>query len=529
MELLIENIKLKPGESPEQLKQIISRLYSINTADISHFRIIRKSLDARKKRDIFFRYRVVIGISDELLGEALLQDKDISLYTKKEFPGAVQNLKGFKATIIGTGPAGLFCALRLIEAGAYVEIFERGKPIEERMKDISLLEKNGILDPESNVLFGEGGAGTYSDGKLTTRTNKPEIDWFYKKLLEHGAAPEILYEANPHIGTDKLRSIIKNIRHTIEQSGSKIFFNEKLVDMTLQGNDSKKKIISISTSLKKEYPVSNLVLAIGHSARDTYDMLLDRDIFLEKKGFAVGVRVEHPSELINSIQYGNPPFKEFLPTADYRLTHNNKNSGRGTYSFCMCPGGSVINSSSEPGRLNTNGMSFSQRNSPFSNSAIVVSVKKEDLEDHPLSGIEFQRKIEAAAFSAGGGGFFAPAQRITSFLNNIVDKNLPKSSFSPGLAPVSLDSYLPHWITREIKDALYQFDKRMKGFISGEGLFIGAETRTSSPVRITREKDFQSCAVDGIFPIGEGAGYSGGIVSSAVDGIRAADAIADLI
>jgi uncharacterized protein len=518
MKLLIDNITLRPGEKEERLGEIIRDRFGIDF-DFD-FIISRKSLDARKKERIVYRYRVVIDVPDDR-AKVLLEEKDIGVYTEKTFPATVINSAVEKVIIAGTGPAGLFCALRLIEAGARVEMFERGKRVEERMKDIEILESRGILDERSNVLFGEGGAGTYSDGKLTTRIRRPEIDWFFRTLVDLGAPSSILYDAKPHLGTDRLRGIMKNIRDRILASGSVIYFHESVDECVIHQGA----LHGIKTSGGREIKADRLVLATGHSARDTYAMLEKNGVVLEKKGFAVGVRIEHPADLINKIQYGDSSYSGELPAADYALAYNNPRTGRGVYSFCMCPGGRIINSSSEEERLCTNGMSFSKRNSPYSNAAIVVTVKPEECGPGLLEGIGFQRMIEGGAFSAGGGLFSAPAQRVTSFLNGRVDADLPAVSYRPGVVPVDLGRFMPGWIADELKAGILHFNARMKGFVTGQGILIGAETRTSSPVRISRGEDYQSVSARGLYPVGEGAGYAGGIVSSAVDGIRCADRI----
>ncbi|MBN1495188.1 MAG: hypothetical protein JXA07_00365 [Spirochaetes bacterium] len=516
MKLLVDNVVLDPGDTIERIRDILIKRFGVDCP----YSIERKSLDARKKKEIVYRYRVVIEVPDDRAA-ALLAHKDISLYTRKEFPAPARVRHPVTVHIAGTGPAGLFCGLRLIRAGARVEIFERGKPIEERMKDIEVLELQGILDERSNVLYGEGGAGTYSDGKLTTRIRKPEIDWLFGTLVDCGAPSTILYEAKPHLGTDRLRGIVKRIREEILSSGSQINFNESIDDLIISDGS----LAGFVTSKGREIVSSRLVLAIGHSARDTYAMLERQGVRLEKKGFAMGIRIEHPAELIDDIQYGKSRYRDRLPVADYMLTYANRATGRGVYSFCMCPGGRVINSSSEQGRLCTNGMSFSKRDHPFSNAAIVVTVTPEDFSDMVLGGILFQRDIEQAAYDAGGGMFTAPAQRVTSFLQGKADTELPPASYRPGVFPAGLDRLFPAWLVDELKEGIRQFDRKMKGFASEQALLIGVETRTSSPVRITRGPDGQSVGVRGLYPVGEGAGYAGGIVSSAVDGIRCADCI----
>jgi uncharacterized FAD-dependent dehydrogenase len=518
MKLLADNIILNPDEDQAILKDRIRTIYGIDHKfDLT---IALKSLDARKKDHIVYRYRAIIDI-DDAAGESLLKKSGISVYEPKEAPAIPRKRIRERVLIVGSGPAGLFCALRLIQAGATVEIFERGKSVEERMKDIEVLERQGVLDERSNVLFGEGGAGTYSDGKLTTRTRRPEIDWFFNMMVECGAPPSILYEAKPHIGTDRLRVVVAAIRRRIISSGSQVHFNESVDDIIVAGGSLR----GIITSRGREVSGSRLVVAMGHSARDTYEMLRKRGVALERKGFAMGVRIEHPVQLINEIQYGRSPYREMLPAADYALKAVNRSSGRGVYSFCMCPGGRIINSSSEQERLCTNGMSFSKRSHPFSNAAIVVTVSPDDFGTDILGGIALQRGMEAEAYAGGGGAFIAPAQRVTSFLSGRVDTELPPVSYRPGVVPSDLARHLPAWLAGELKTGLAQFERKMRGFVSDSGVLIGVETRTSSPVRITRNSGFHSVTVRGLYPVGEGAGYSGGIVSSAVDGIRCADCI----
>lgn len=517
MFLQISNIKLPPSQPDHSILAIINSEYNLS---LTSFQILKKSLDARNKKDIFYSLRILIE-TDNTTASRLLEYEDIEEYTHPVIPETLRRNYTEAIIVIGAGPAGLFASLRLIESGARVILLERGRCVEERMDDITSLEQNGILNPDSNALFGEGGAGTYSDGKLTTRINRPEILWFYKKLIEHGAPQSAAYESKPHIGTDQLQNIIKNIRKTITGSGSEIKFGERVTDLYISNG----KITGVATSAGNEYLSGTVILATGHSARDIYSLLKEKCIQLEKKGFAAGVRVEHPADDINMIQYGKSRYLKTLPAAEYSLAWNNKISGRGIYSFCMCPGGSVINSSSENEELCVNGMSMSKRNNNYSNSAIVVTVKKEDSGDDPLSGIELQREIERKAFRSGGGTFKAPAQKIISFINKKSDKNIGPTSYRNGVTPARLEDFLPEWITEEIRTALTFFNNKMDGFISEHGIFIGAETRTSSPVRITRDQSFQSLSVRGLYPAGEGAGYAGGIVSSAVDGIRCADAI----
>ncbi len=518
MKLILDNIILRPSDDEKQIPDIIARRFAI--VPPAEYTILRKSLDARKKGNIIYRYRIVIDVPDDR-GESLLRERDVAVFSPPAFPAVVRRMTPEKILVVGSGPAGLFCALRLIASGARAEIIERGRPVNERMRDIELLERRGVLHEESNVLFGEGGAGTYSDGKLTTRTRRPEIDWLFKKLVEFGAPSSILYDAKPHIGTDLLRGIIQNIRAGIIAAGSEIRFSETVNDFIIREG----RFAGLMTRSGGEYRGSRLILAAGHSARDLYAMLARRGIMLVPKGFAAGVRIEHPAEHIDSIQYGNSPDRGALPAAEYSITYRNRMTGRSVYSFCMCPGGRVINSSSEQGGLCTNGMSFSGRALPFSNSALVVTVSPTDLPDGPLGGIELQRRIEEKAFTAGGGSFIAPAQRVMSFMENRIDDDLPQVSYRPGARPADLRKLLPEWIVSELVNGFHYFNKIMKGFISTDAVLIGVETRTSSPVRVVRSDDFQSVSVKGLYPVGEGSGYAGGIVSSAVDGIRCADHI----
>ncbi len=521
MFIQIDNIKLTPAHTEENIPEILFKQFRIKT---DSYKILKKSLDARDKNDILYIYRILIEVTLQH-GAELITNPNISEYIEPEQSLPKKCLSREKIIIVGSGPAGLFSALRLIESGLKVIILERGKPVEERIREIVTLEKTGLLNEESNVLFGEGGAGTYSDGKLTARTNRPEISWFYEKLISSGADPSIAYISKPHIGSDKLQLILKQIRSHIQESGSEIYFNEKVTDFIIE----ERKVKGVITSGNREIYSSGVILAAGHSARDTYELLLNKGVSLEKKGFAIGTRIEHPAELIKKIQYGKSRYMNSLPPAEYSMTWNNKKTGRGVYSFCMCPGGYIINSSSEQNMLCTNGMSMSGRKGNFSNSAIVVTVRPEDTGPHPLAGIELQREIEKAAYMAGGGAFVAPAETLESFLYNRKSTPLPEVSYRNGVKHSSLDEFLPQWIVQEIKSALPAFNNMMKGFAGGNGIFIGAETRTSSPVRITRNKDFQSINTSGLFAAGEGAGYSGGIVSSAIDGIRCADVMIELM
>lgn len=521
MKLVIDNIILSPDCNDDAIVDVIKKTYGIS--DFSEYQILRKSLDSRNKYDIKYKYRICIEVSSNKAKE-LLKQNNISIFKSRPSVSAVNILKGKSVIIVGAGPAGLFSALRLIESGAVVNVIERGKQINERLRDIQKLENSGILNEESNVLFGEGGAGAYSDGKLTTRTHKPEIDWVFKKLIQFGAHESIIYDSRPHLGSDKIRTIIKNIRNYINSNGSTIHFNEKILDLVVINNS----VAGVVSESGNEYLCDTVILAPGHSARDIYSMLDRKGVALGKKGFSAGLRIEHPSRLIDDIQYGDSKYKQHISPAYYSMVYNNNATGRGIYTFCMCPGGYTINSSSENGGICVNGMSYSARSSGFSNSAIVVTVHPEDLDVSALSGINFQRNIERKAYDIGG-DYRAPVQRITDFIKGTCSKTVPYATYRPGVIAADLNSVLPIWITDEIKNALIQFEKKMRGYITESGIFIGVETRTSSPVRILRNDRFESVNLKGLYPAGEGAGYAGGIISSAVDGVRTADSISSAV
>lgn len=513
MKVLIENTDLLPGSDDSFLERRASRNYK---AELKLYKILRKSIDARKKGKVVIKYRAVFTVDGKDYGRLLKAG-----CLPYEEPAAVKlekSAKREKVLIIGSGPAGLFAALRLMERGIRSVILEQGKSVAERHKDVETLKKNGLLNTESNVVFGEGGAGTYSDGKLTTRINRMGIGWLFEKLVENGAPDNILFDAKPHIGTDILSRVVVNIRKKLEDFGSDVCFGEKVVKIISRDGMA----VAVRTASGKEFTADHIVAACGNSARDFFESIGEQGIFLEKKGFAVGVRIEHPAEFINKAQYGVQRAK--LPAADYRLTFTNQTSKRGTYSFCMCPGGEVVNSSSENAMLCVNGMSYSRRDRPFSNSAIVVAVREGDVGEGALGGIHFQREIERKAFKAGGGKFFSPVTSAQNFLGGKV-KAVKGISYMPGFREADFSKILPAFIFEELKLALVFFDRTIKGF-SSEGVIIGVETRTSSPVRIPRGEDYQSVSMKNFYPTGEGAGYAGGIVSSAVDGLAVADFIA---
>lgn len=516
--LVIDNVTLRPHEPETVLQDKLYALY--NSKGMTIEKILRKSLDARKKNSIVYRYRVLVSVEEEDK-QHLLSHDECSEYNEPVPVTFSTVKKDSRVPIIGAGPAGLFCALALSESGVGVDLYERGKPVEQRMRDIGQLKQYGILDENSNILFGEGGAGTYSDGKLVSRSASAESRWFFEKMVELGAPENIVYDAKPHVGTDKLIPVLKKLRGLLEKRGCRFHFSSVLTDISVRDD----RLFSYSIDGEEMQCNQFLVLATGHSARGVYDILHHRGVYLQPKGFAVGIRVEHPVELINAIQYGESWEKKGLPAAEYRLAWKNPKTGRGVYTFCMCPGGEIVNSSSEQDMLCINGMSYSQRNGNYSNAAVVVTVHPADFGDTPLGGVDFQRTLEAAAFRLPGGGFTVPVQRVTDFVDRRDSRGDVASTYSPAVSGVNMTSILPGWIYGEIARGIVHFGRKMKGYYSDEGICAGVETRTSSPVRITRDESYQSISCSGLVPVGEGAGYAGGIVSSAVDGIRAAKKI----
>jgi len=489
-------------------------------AALTLIRILKKSVDARKKDRVVVKYRAVFGCAAQDEAKLVRQGAVVYQAEAPEKPGRAPVRP--RVVVVGSGPAGLFCALRLAERGVSCTVLEQGKAVEDRHRDITRLRADGTLDPFSNVVFGEGGAGTYSDGKLTTRIHKPGITWVFDRLVDHGAPPSILWDAKPHVGTDVLSRVVTSIRRQLEARGTQVLFGQRVTGFTVEAGVLR----GVTTASGQAFEADAVVLACGHSARGLYETLAglgtpDRPLVpLERKGFAVGVRIEHPAAFIGRSQYGS--WADKLPAADYRLTWNNPVTGRGTYSFCMCPGGEVVNSSSEPGRLCVNGMSYSGRDLPRSNAALVTTVTPDDGPAGVLGGLELQRQIEAAAFAAGGGAQVSPATGARAFLDQKAGLGSLETSYEPRVRAADFDAILPAFVAAELRLALADFDRKIPGFVD-QGTLIGVETRTSSPVRIPRGPDLQSLGLPGLYPAGEGAGYAGGIVSSAVDGVRIAD------
>jgi uncharacterized FAD-dependent dehydrogenase len=507
-------LNLSPADASDEtrLRRSAASAAGLRPEEVTSLRISKRSVDARKK-NIRVNITVEVSTGDESTGS------DIA-------PFQAKNVKNSPEVIIaGAGPAGLFAALRLIELGFRPVILERGRDVSSRKRDIAKISREHIVDPDSNYCFGEGGAGTYSDGKLYTRSKKRgDNSRVLELLVFHGANENILYESHPHLGTDKLPGIISRIRNSILECGGDVIFETKVTDLIIEGNS----VRGVITSGNVRYSSPYLILSTGHSSRDIYEILLSHRISMEMKSFAVGVRVEHPQELIDRIQYHGNTRGEYLPAASYSLVR--QVDGRGVYSFCMCPGGFIVPSATLQEEVVVNGMSPSGRNSPYANSGIVVEIRPDDLGDYSsagiLAGIRFQEDLEKRAWINGGSTQSAPAQRLTDFVSGKSSSTLPKSSYFPGITSSPIDKWLPEMTGKRLQEGFRQFGAIMKGYLTGDAVILGVESRTSSPVRITRNPDtMEHISISGLYPCGEGSGYAGGIVSSAVDGIRAAEAI----
>lgn len=520
--LRISNIKIYKDITDEEVLQTIIKKYKISKNDITEWHISKKSIDARKKEDVHYSYCIDICVKSE---EKLLKNKDISLIKKLEQPQIQINLsKSIRPVIVGAGPSGLFAALTFIKYGYKPIVIEQGEKVEERKKSVDNFISTGILNTNSNVQFGEGGAGTFSDGKLTSGINSPYCKTVLDEFVKFGAPEQILYLTKPHIGTDNLINIIRNIRNYIIKNGGTFLFNTKFIDLETNNNSVSKVIVHhLDTNFTEKIDANVLILAIGHSSRDTFKRVYEKGLLLEPKNFSVGVRIEHLQSEINKAQYGTLT-KLKLPAADYKLAYHAP-SGRSCYTFCMCPGGTVMPSSSEENTIVTNGMSYFARNGKNANSAVLVNVTPEDFSDakNPLSGVDFQKDLEEKAFILGGSNYFAPAQRFEDFDKNIKSTfvGTVEPSYKPGITLTNLNDIMPSFVSETLKDGIKFFDNRLHGFANPDSILTGMETRSSSPVRILRDGNLVS-NIRGIYPCGEGAGYAGGIMSAAVDGIKCA-------
>jgi hypothetical protein len=513
---MIKEIQLRVNLIEERQENALlykaAKKLSMDVSEISAVKVLRKSIDARKKETIF-NYKVAVYINEQVAEKSdyNFDYKDVS--------------KAKEIHIIGFGPAGMYAALRCIELGYKPVVLERGKNIQERRRDIKAINQDHIVNEDSNYCFGEGGAGTYSDGKLYTRSLKRgDVRRIFENLVFHGATEQILVDAHPHIGTNKLPKIIQNIRETILQFGGEIHFETKVIDFTIKNN----KLQAIQLENGTEMAVNSVILATGHSARDVYELLHKKNIALKAKSFAMGVRVEHPQEIIDQIQYScSGERDELLPAAAYSLVHQINN--RGVYSFCMCPGGFIVPAATAAGEVVVNGMSPSRRNNKFANSGIVVELDiDKDFKKYEkfgaLKGLEFQKDLEKIAFFAGGRTQTAPAQRLVDFVDGKISKDLNETSYQPGLNSAPLHSLLPKIIGGRLRKGFAAFGQKMHGYYTNEANIVGVESRTSSPVNIPRKENLEHTEIVGLFPCGEGGGYAGGIVSAAMDGERCAEA-----
>ncbi len=520
MAIKISNLALAPDTDPYDKKRL-ANLLRLSPEQIHSVHIMKRSIDARRKPNIRVMYTLLVHLSEaEQAVVKRLQLPHVSYIQPAPFLPLVSGTQVLpsRPVVVGTGPAGLFCAYFLAQHGYRPIVLERGEAVEQRSRSVQSFWAAGKLNPQSNVQFGEGGAGTFSDGKLTTRIHDPLCGHVLEIFHRHGAPKEILYESKPHIGTDVLKSVVRNMRNAILSWGGEVHFGHQLTDIHTgsSGLDG----ISVNG---QPHSCRLLVLAIGHSARDTFHMLLKRGATMQPKSFAIGARIEHPQELINAAQYGDAALAGLLKNATYHLTYHQ--GERSCYSFCMCPGGSVVASASEDGMLVTNGMSEYARDRENANSALVVSVTPEDFpSSSPLAGIAFQQHWERLAFQVGGGNYHAPIQRVEDFLQKRPSSDLGRvvPSYLPGVTPADLDTCLPPYVTETMRGALRSFDRKLKGFALPDALLTGVETRTSSPVRLLRGEDFQAVDIPGLYPAGEGSGYAGGIVSAAVDGLKIA-------
>jgi len=513
---MVKEIQLRINLIEERKEDILlyksSKKLNLNKNEISGVKILRKSIDARKK-DIIFNYKVAVYINEEI------NEKSEYNFDYKD----VSNAK--EVHIIGFGPAGMYAALRCIELGYKPIVLERGKNVQERRRDIRAINQEHIVNENSNYCFGEGGAGTYSDGKLYTRSLKRgDVRKIFESFVYYGATEQILIDAHPHIGTNKLPKIIQKIRDTIIKFGGEIYFNTKVVDFVVTNNTLK----AIRLENNDELNVHSVILATGHSARDIYNLLHKKNISIKAKSFAMGVRIEHPQQIIDQIQYNCDTDRDsLLPAAAYSLV--NQVNDRGVYSFCMCPGGFIVPAATAAGEVVVNGMSPSKRNNKFANSGIVVELDidkdfKKYEEYGPLKGLEFQKDLEKISFYAGGRSQTAPAQRVTDFVEGRLSSSLNDTSYQPGLKSAPLHSLLPKTIGSRLRKGFMAFGKKMNGYYSEQANIIGVESRTSSPINIPRNEDLEHIHIKGLFPCGEGGGYAGGIVSAAMDGERCAEA-----
>jgi uncharacterized protein len=521
------------SSADEAMRRAAARRLGIDAGRIASLRLLKRSVDARRKSDVHFVVTLDVTLDtspgeDEAAVVGRVGDDDVFIAVTST-PPAVASLAvapALRPVVVGTGPAGLFAALVLARSGARPLVLERGQAVGPRVRAVDAFIRDGVLDPESNIQFGEGGAGTFSDGKLTTNTRDPRCRSVLETLVGAGAPEEILWLAKPHIGTDRLTGAVRRLRNEIESLGGEVRFGTRLVDFILDPDDSLRAVLTQSERGREEFAAEALILATGHSARDTFDVLHERGARLVQKPFSIGVRVEHGQLMVDRAQYGAAAGHPALGAAEYKLSCHLP-SGRGVYTFCMCPGGWVVAATSEAGGVVTNGMSRFAREGANANAAFLVSVFPADFEDdHPLAGVRLQRRWERAAFELGGRDFRAPAQLMGDFLQGVASSAAGdvEPTYPLGVEYADLALCLPDFVTASLREAAVLFDRRMRGFASADAILTGVETRSSSPVRVQRDDSLQS-NLRGVYPCGEGAGYAGGIMSAAVDGMRCAEAV----
>jgi len=520
----VSDIKISIEDDKSKIEEELLKRLGISQEELIDYRIYKESIDARRRDIVYFVYTVDVQVEqeDSLLNR--LEDNKIRKSPKMEYKyvEAGSERLNHRPVVVGTGPSGLFSALLLAEMGYRPLVLERGKNVEERGQDIKDFWNNGQLNTESNVQFGEGGAGTFSDGKLTTRIKDLRCRKVLRELIKAGAPDEIMYKNKPHVGTDILQGVVKNLRKKIIALGGEIRFQSKVTELLIESKEVKGVMVNENEKIKTDI----VILAIGHSARDTFEMIYQKGVQVEQKSFSIGVRIEHPQDLIDQAQYGKFAGHPKLGAADYSLSQQCSN-GRTAYTFCMCPGGEVVAAASEDGKLVTNGMSQYSRAKVNANSALLVGVGPKDFgSEHPLAGVEFQRRWEQRAFEIGGGNYNAPAQLVGDFLVGQPSAKWGevKPSYTPRVFMTDLSQCLPDYVVETIKEALPKLGKKLKGFAMDEAVMTGVETRSSSPIRIIRSREHES-NISGLYPAGEGAGYAGGIMSAAVDGIKVAEAV----